>query len=98
MVDGFNMFDMIDPYAYDSDQVYEIFAGIKSNVAYRRYCDPAMKSEKMGLIRHALQLGLSVGNGTMLLVSLSLGLLWILPSGRYLLGRSPACSTILFLG
>ena len=63
MVDGFNMFDMIDPYAYDSDQVYEIFAGIKSNVAYRRYCDPAIKSEKMGLIRHALQLGLNVTLG-----------------------------------
>lgn len=60
MVDGFNMFDMIDPYAYDSDQIYEIFAGIKSNVAYRRYCATTIKSEKMGLIRHALQLGLSV--------------------------------------
>lgn len=60
MVDGFNMFDIIDPYEYDADQVYEIFAGIKSGVDYKKYLDKDISSELMGIIRHALQLGLDI--------------------------------------
>lgn len=60
MVEGFNMFDILNPYEYDSDQIYEIFAGFKSNIDYKRYLNPEYPSEKMGIMRHGMQLGLDV--------------------------------------
>ena len=61
MVDGFNMFDMIpDFYKYDSDQTYELFAGIKSNVDFKIYMDPDIPAEVMGVARHAMQLDMTV--------------------------------------
>ena len=60
MVNGYNMADIIDITQFDSDQIYEIFAGIESNVDYNKYLDKKYPAEIMGIIRHALQLGLSI--------------------------------------
>lgn len=60
MTEGFNLTEIIDVFKFDCDQIYEIFAGIKSNIDYKMYCDVNIPAEKMGIIRHALQLGLKV--------------------------------------
>ena len=62
MIDGFNMFTSVKGLKklYDVDQTYELFAGMKSNVDWETYEDPAISAEKMGIIRHALELGAEV--------------------------------------
>lgn len=44
---------------YEPDQVYEIYAGIHNGVDVSVYDDPHISAGMMGLMRHALELGLS---------------------------------------
>ena len=60
MVNGYNMFDILDVNQFDADQIYEIFAGIESKIDYKRYLNKNYPAEIMGIIRHALQLGLDI--------------------------------------
>ncbi len=60
MIDGYNMADIIDIFEYDVNQIFEILAGIETGVDYKLYLDSDIPAEKMGIIRHCLQLGLSI--------------------------------------
>ena len=42
---------------YDTDQIYEIYAGLHNNVDISIYADPDISAETMGIIRHALEVG-----------------------------------------
>ena len=59
-IDGFDLTKIIDVNKFNNDQVYEIFAGIKSNVDYKFYIDETLSAEQMALIRHGLELGLNM--------------------------------------
>lgn len=60
LADGINMAKEIDFHMFDNDQIYEIFAGMESGIDYHKYLDNTFSAEEMGIIRHALELGLEV--------------------------------------
>lgn len=57
MIDGYDLTEYID---YETDQLYEIFAGTQTKVDYKIYANKDIPAEKMGIIRHALELGLNI--------------------------------------
>lgn len=42
---------------YDTEQIYEIYAGLHNNVDISIYADTDISAETMGIIRHALEVG-----------------------------------------
>ena len=70
MINGYNMAEIIDIHKFDVDQIYEIYSGIENDrefrdsglegLDYKLYCNTNIPAEKMGIIRHALQLRLDV--------------------------------------
>ena len=57
MIDGYDLLEYID---YEADQLYEIFAATQTKVDYKIYANKNISAEKMGIIRHALELGLNI--------------------------------------
>ena len=57
MIDGYDLLEYID---YEVDQLYEIFAATQTKVDYKIYANKNISAEKMGIIRHALELGLNI--------------------------------------
>ena len=57
MIDGYDLTEYID---YETDQLYEIFAATQTKVDYKIYANKNITAEKMGIIRHALELGLNI--------------------------------------
>ena len=57
MIDGYDLTEYID---YETDQLYEIFAGTQTKIDYKIYANKNITAEKMGIIRHALELGLNI--------------------------------------
>ena len=60
IIDGLDITNIIDITEYTADQIYEIYAGFKTGVDYTKYISPIIPAEHMGLIRHALEIGLDV--------------------------------------
>ena len=57
LIEGFNL-NMYIKRGYDKDQIYEIYSGMKDGVDVSSYDKIEISGEKMGLARHALNLGL----------------------------------------
>lgn len=57
---GTDKVDMSDYINYDADQIYEIFCGIRTGINYEIYAHKAISAEKMGIARHALDVGCQV--------------------------------------
>lgn len=57
MIDGYDLTEYID---YETDQLYEIFAGTQTKIDYKIYANKDIPAESMGVIRHALELGMNV--------------------------------------
>lgn len=57
MIDGYDLTEYID---YETDQLYEIFAGTQTKIDYKIYANKDIPAESMGIIRHALELGMNV--------------------------------------
>lgn len=56
IVDGFDM----KPYiGFDHDQIAEIYSGMKSKIDYNKYANKNVPAEMMGIVRHALEMGLN---------------------------------------
>lgn len=55
------LFKIVDYIDYDINQIYEIFAGMINGLDYTKYANKEISAEKMGLIRHALELNMNVG-------------------------------------
>lgn len=53
-IDGFDMSDYIN---YSHEQIYEIYAGFINKVDFKLYDKSYIPSKVMGLIRHALEIG-----------------------------------------
>lgn len=62
LLEGVSIYQYVDQ-GYDKDQLYEIYAGIKSKVDYTSYAKIRISAEKMGVARHAMELGLKVTFG-----------------------------------
>lgn len=52
-IDGYDMSSYID---FDHEQIYELYAGYVNNVDTSKYDKIDISAEKMGIIRHALEL------------------------------------------
>ena len=52
--------DLLPYVNFSTDQLYEIFAGVKSGIAYTYYAFEDLSAEKMIIVRLALEKGLSV--------------------------------------
>ena len=52
--------DLLPYVNFSTDQLYEIFAGVKSGVDYTYYAFEDLSAEKMIIVRLALEKGLSV--------------------------------------
>lgn len=57
MIDGYDLTEYID---YETDQLYEIFAGTQTKIDYKIYANKDIPAESMGVIRHALEVGMNV--------------------------------------
>lgn len=57
MIDGYDLTKYID---YETDQLYEIFAGTQTKIDYKIYANKDIPAESMGVIRHALEVGMNV--------------------------------------
>lgn len=57
MIDGYDLTEYID---YETDQLYEIFAGTQTKIDYKIYANKDIPAESMGIIRHALEVGMNV--------------------------------------
>ena len=57
MIDGYDLTEYID---YETDQLYEIFAGTQTKIDYKIYANKDISAESMGVIRHALEVGMNV--------------------------------------
>ena len=57
MIDGYDLTEYID---YETDQLYEIFAGTQTKINYKIYANKDIPAESMGVIRHALEVGMNV--------------------------------------
>ena len=57
MIDGYDLTEYID---YETDQLYEIFAGTQTKIDYKVYANKDIPAESMGIIRHALEVGMNV--------------------------------------
>lgn len=57
MIDGYDLTEYID---YETDQLYEIFAGTQTKIDYKIYANKDIAAESMGVIRHALEVGMNV--------------------------------------
>lgn len=57
MIDGYDLTEYID---YETDQLYEIFAGTQTKINYKIYASKDISAESMGVIRHALEVGMNV--------------------------------------
>lgn len=60
-IDGYDMIDLIDR-GFSIEQIYEIFAGYESGINPEEvYINPDIPAADMGLIRHALTIGVNMG-------------------------------------
>jgi hypothetical protein len=57
MIDGYDLTEYIN---YETDQLYEIFAGTQTKIDYKIYANKDISAESMGVIRHALEVGMNV--------------------------------------
>lgn len=57
MIDGYDLTEYIN---YETDQLYEIFAGTRTKIDYKIYANKDIPAESMGVIRHALEVGMNI--------------------------------------
>lgn len=57
MIDEYDLTEYIN---YETDQLYEIFAGTQTKIDYKIYANKDIPAESMGVIRHALEVGMNV--------------------------------------
>ena len=58
--EGFNIHEEFNLSEFNTDQVYEIYAGYITGVDYKVYANPNIEPKYMGLIRHAMELDMDV--------------------------------------
>lgn len=60
LIDGLNLFELLDITKFSYEQIYEIYAAFKSKIDYSLFMDSGMDASTMKIIREALLDGRSV--------------------------------------